>query len=197
VKGNPFSSRQSLLTSIDLGMLNSPPQKQPESSCFDAEFHPSPCQEASIAKTSFLTQSSIETSTSKTIHTNPLVPDCRRQPPLHPKDSVHSGTGCPIPVRSKIQPTLQQSPVFSKKPLSLNGDCRVTITPIDRTEKIMDGSLSDNGGKKESVPQLDFLSRSAINPTLNYSPISSPCQRNPLLRGRSPCTSSEEISSPV
>jgi len=213
IKMNPFSNRQSLLTSIDLGMLNTTPSQKPaESCCFDAEFHPSPPQEgSSLAKSAFLTQSCIGpigpsvSSVHTSCHTNPVLLDSRRHPPLRAQDSVHSGAGCSIPIRQKVQPLLNQSPTLVSKPLMLNDESRVAVilrpiekrnTPSDKN----DGSLSDNGGKERRGPSSDLLTRSAISPSFTVMSTSPP-RRNPVLLGRTSVSSSHsspgEISSPA
>jgi len=202
LKQNHFSSRATLLTSIDLGCLNaSPSQKSLESSSFDAEFHPPPNFEgASLTKSLLLTQSTIGNNlTASTIHGNPLLQDCRQHSAVsHPTDSVHSAAARSIPIRPRTQPTLmQQSPTLTIKPVVLTSDesqISNALRPVgaERSNRLLNGME-----KEQRIPPSSLLTRSAITPSISLMSTSAPAQRNPMLLGRSPGASPGGIPSPL
>jgi len=213
MKLNPFPNRQSLLTSIDIGYLNtSPSQKPPEPSVSDAEFHPCLPGEGS-SQPSLLTRSTLGRNglSSSAIQVNPLLPDSRRLSPLRQPDSVHSAAGRSIPIRPRVQPLLQhQSPTLIARTDGTSSNLTIRLSPTGTGSRLSptgssemgssadnDGSLSDDGSKKERVPPCNFLTRSAINPSTTLMSTSAPAPRNPILLGRSPINSPSEISSPA
>jgi len=211
VKQNPFAGRSGLLTSIEIGCLNtSSSPKQINAPSFDAEFHPSPSLEgASLTKSILLTQHSPVVPnplTSSTVHGSVLFQDSRHTIILHPPDSVHSTGTRAIPIRSRTQPVLQpQSPTLIVKSMSMTEESQLAkmLRPIGKTDDRTNRPMTGNGHEKGRVPPSNLLApsslltRSAISPSVSLMSTSAPTQRNPMLLGRSPGHSPGVVSSPL